>query len=137
MCCLFPLKFAMLFNMISFNKNYFFLAVLLFLTEILIALYVHDQIIRPYGGDFLVVMLIYCFLKSFMDTGRRFTAIGVLVFSYVIEVLQYFHIVNILGLENNSMARVVIGTSFAWTDILPYTLGIIAIVIIEKIVNSL
>lgn len=59
------------------------------------------------------------------------TAIAVLLFSYVIEILQYFHILNVLRLENSRFASVVLGTSFEWTDILAYTLGILFVVIIE------
>ncbi|WP_366069085.1 DUF2809 domain-containing protein [Flavobacterium sp.] len=51
--------------MLTFNKTYFRLASLIFTVEILIALYVHDKIIRPYFGDVLVIVLIYCFIKSF------------------------------------------------------------------------
>ena len=52
--------------MVIFNKTYFLLALLLLLAEVLIALYLHDALIRPYGGDFLVVILLYCFVKSFV-----------------------------------------------------------------------
>ena len=42
--------------MIRFNKHYFGLAVIILLVEVLIALYVHDDFIRPYLGDVLVVI---------------------------------------------------------------------------------
>jgi len=119
-------------NMLQFNRKYFILATLLFITEVLIALYLHDSIIRPYGGDFLVVILIYCFVKSFVNTPVLPTAIAVLLFSYMIEALQYIHIVDRLGLQNSKLASTIIGTSFAWTDIFAYTLGISAVLYIEK-----
>jgi len=117
--------------MIQFNKTYFLLTILLFLVEVFIAIYLHDAIIRPYGGDFLVVILIYCFVKSFVDTPVKATALAVLVFSYLIEILQYFHIVDLLGLSKSTIACIVIGTSFAWTDLLAYTLGILLVLLIE------
>jgi len=80
---------------------------------------------------FLVVILIYCFVKSFLNTPVIATALAVLLFSYAIETLQYFHLVDILGLEKSTVARIIIGTSFAWTDLLAYTLGILLILIIE------
>jgi uncharacterized membrane protein YfcA len=55
-------------RLVKFNKTYFALAMLIFGIEILIAKFAHDQIIRPYIGDLLVVILIYCFVKSFLDT---------------------------------------------------------------------
>ncbi len=113
--------------MFSFHKKYFFSTVILFLIEVLIGFYMHDAIIRPYGGDLLVVILLYCFVKSFTRFRVCTAAVGVLVFSYLVETLQYFHIVNLLGLEKSKIASVVIGTSFAWSDLLAYTLGILVV----------
>ena len=117
---------------IKFNRNYFLLAILLFFTEVFIALKVNDDIIRPYGGDFLVVILIYCAWKSFFNTSLLPTCMSVLFFSYTVEILQYFQVVKLLGLENNKLARIIIGTSFAWTDILSYTLGIGLVYLLEN-----
>lgn len=119
-------------TLFRFNKIYFFLALLLFLTEVFIAKNIHDTIVRPYVGDGLVVILIYCFLKSFLQLPSRKTAVGVLIFSYVIEIGQYFHLVNLLGLQDSAFARVVIGTSFEWIDLIAYTIGIIIIMIVDK-----
>lgn len=118
-------------TLFQFCKTYFLLTILLFLAEVFIAICLHDAIIRPYGGDFLVVILIYCFVKSFLNTPVKATALAVLLFSYLIEILQYFHIVDLLGLGKSTIARVVIGTSFAWTDLLAYTLGILLVLLIE------
>ncbi|MEJ7626233.1 MAG: DUF2809 domain-containing protein [Ferruginibacter sp.] len=115
-----------------FNRSYFLIAVLLFVVEVLIALFAHDRIIRPYVGDFLVVILIYCFVRSFFNVTVWISATGVLLFAYFIEILQYFNIVEKLGLQNYSLAKTIIGTSFEWIDIIAYTLGIITVVIIEK-----
>ena len=118
-------------SILKFNRLYFVLTLLLFAIEILIAKYAHDQIIRPYIGDLLVVMLIYCFVKSFLASPYLITAVAILAFSYVIETLQYFHIVNLLGLEKSKLARIVIGTSFEWIDLIAYTLGIAIVVYLE------
>ena len=109
------------------------MAIVLFVTEVLIAKFAHDEIIRPYIGDTLVVVLIYCFLKSFFNFHFIYTAMAVLLFSYAIETLQYFEIVNKLGLENTHWPKVIIGTSFAWMDMVAYTLGFILIVFAEVI----
>ncbi|WP_421795260.1 DUF2809 domain-containing protein [Haliscomenobacter sp.] len=116
----------------KFNPRYFVYTILLFVTEVLIALFVHDQFIRPYIGDFLVVILIYCFVKSFLNTPVVPTALGVLVFAYTVELLQYFRIVEVLGLQHSRAARIIIGSSFEWQDILAYTLGILMVILIEK-----
>ena len=44
-------------------------------------------------------------------------------FAVCVEILQYFRIVEVLGVENNAFLRTLIGTSFAWEDILCYAAG--------------
>jgi len=118
--------------MFLFKKHYFITTILLFLIEVGIALYVHDDFIRPYMGDVLVVLLLYCFIQSFFTFSVKATAVFVLLFSFTIEFLQYIHIVEKLGLQKYAIARTVFGTSFSWIDLLCYTIGVILIVLIEK-----
>jgi hypothetical protein len=113
--------------------KYGLLALLLFGIEILIALYLHDRIIRPYIGDLLVVILIYCFVKALVNAPVFATALGVLLFAYAVETLQYFHVVDLLGLGHSKLARVIIGSSFEWMDMLAYTVGIGLVLSIETI----
>lgn len=118
--------------MYRFHKGYFGLTVVLFLIEVLIAMYVHDDFIRPYFGDFLVVILMYCFLRAFTNLGVKPIVLAVLMFSYLIEVLQYLNFVEWTGLGNSEIARTMIGTSFAWKDLVAYTTGCAAILWFEK-----
>ena len=118
--------------MLHFNRIYFLLTLLLFITEVCIALFVRDNFIRPYLGDVLVVILIYCFVKSFWTISVIKAAMAVLLFAFGVETLQYFAIIEKLGLQNNSFARTVIGTSFAWEDILAYIVGIVIVIVGEK-----
>ncbi len=122
--------------MLTFNRNYFLLTILLFLIEVYIALFVHDNFIRPYLGDVLVVILIYCFVKSFLKVSVNKAAIGVLLFAFGIAMLQYFLIVEKLNLQDNKLARTVIGTSFAWEDILAYIAGIVIVVVSERFISK-
>ncbi len=123
--------------MIKFHRTYFVLAALLFITEALIALYLHDAWMRPYGGDYLVVILLYCIAKSFFNTPALPTAGYVLVVAYVIEISQYFHFINLIGLQNSHLARILLGTSFSFTDILMYTLGILTVIVMENFIRCL
>lgn len=118
--------------MFRFSKTYFLLTITLFIIEVCIAAFISDAIVRPYIGDLLVVMLIYCFFKSFLAIKPLPLAIATLLFAYGIETLQYFKIVELLGLQHNRLARTVIGTSFAWTDIVMYSTGIIIVLLAEK-----
>ena len=118
--------------MIKFRAFYLVVAVILFLIEVFIALYVHDEIIRPHIGDLLVVILIYYFLSAFINISFWWMALFVLLISYLVETLQYFNLVKILGLQHSRLARIVIGTSFSWLDILCYTVGIFIVILIEN-----
>ena len=118
--------------MLTFNLRFFLLSILFFVTEVLIALYVKDNFFRPYVGDYLVVMLIYCAVRTFIKANPVKVAIAVLLFAYMIELLQYFRIVDRLGLSGNQVAKTVIGYGFEWWDMLAYTLGVLTIVLMEK-----
>ena len=122
--------------MFTLNKKYFIATTILFLVEVYIAMFVHDRIIRPYIGDLLVVILLYCFVRSFIKITTLTAAIGVLIFSYFVEFLQYLNIVSVLGLSKIKLARIIIGTSFSWEDIAAYTIGISIILLIEKMINK-
>ncbi|MCC6762627.1 MAG: DUF2809 domain-containing protein [Chitinophagaceae bacterium] len=113
-------------NLSGFSRGqYAIAAVLLLLIEIAIALFVHDRFVRPYLGDVLVVILIYCSVKSVKPSlPWRSTAIAVLMFAFAIEGLQYLKLVRLLGLQHNLLARTIIGTDFAWADMWCYVAGI-------------
>jgi hypothetical protein len=115
-----------------FNKIYFRLTVILFLIEVAIALFIKDRFIRPYLEDVLVVILIYCFVKSLVKISVHKAAVLVLLFAFCIEILQYFNLVEKLKLQHNTVAKTVIGTSFSWEDILAYLAGILIVIPVEN-----
>ncbi len=119
--------------MLTFSPRFFLFAFVLFVIEVLIALFVHDGFVRPYVGDYLVVMLMYCAVRTFIKAAPLKIAIGVLLFSFFIEVLQYFKIVDRLGLAGNEFAKTMIGYGFSWLDILAYTLGFITVLVLERL----
>jgi len=114
---------------ITFRLRFFIPFLLLFITEVLIALFINDNVIRPYIGDVLVVILIYFFVRTLFTFRHVQVAIGVLIFSYAVESAQYFNVVNLLGLQHNGIARIVIGTSFSVFDLFAYTAGIVMLFI--------
>ncbi|RPD40714.1 DUF2809 domain-containing protein [Chitinophaga barathri] len=118
---------------LRFSWLYFTLAVLIFIVEVLITMYLNDEFIRPYAGDFLVVILIYCFVRSLLQAPVIPVALAVLAFSYLVETLQYLNVVKLLGLEHSRLANIVIGNYFTWSDILAYTLGVAFIILMERI----
>ena len=118
--------------MFNFRSRYFLVAVLLFVIELLIALFVKDAIIRPHIGDLLVVIMIYCFLRAFLNITVVNAVVVTLLFAYVVEALQYFNIVYRIGWQQSAVARIVIGTHFSWIDILAYTAGAAIVLIFEN-----
>jgi hypothetical protein len=121
----------------QFHKTYFLLALVFLVTELFIGFYMHDAVIRPYGGDFLVVILLYCLLKSFTSLAVLPAAAWVLLFSYAVEISQYFHLVNLLGLQNSRLAKILLGTTFSFVDLLLYTMGILSVIVVESLWRSL
>ena len=108
---------------IGFNKYYALLAVLLFGVELVIALWVHDTLIRPFIGDVLVVMFLFCLLRTVIQINNQHLILGVLIFSYAVEIGQYFQLAQWLGLAQYPIARIVIGSTFDGMDLVAYTLG--------------
>lgn len=117
---------------LSFSKTHLAAAILLFSIEFCIARFVHDAIIRPYAGDLLVVILIYCTIKTFVDAPVSTTVFGALLFAYAVEISQYFHLVKHLGWQGSALAHIVLGSSFSLIDMLLYTIGAAIIIITEN-----
>jgi glycopeptide antibiotics resistance protein len=109
--------------MLAFNLKYGLWALLLFLVEVFIALFIKDNFVRPFIGDVLVIILIYCFLRAFWRIPAKPTILGVFLFACLVEVLQYVNIVDILGLQGNKVMAVAIGSHFDWKDIIAYGVG--------------
>lgn len=122
-------------NVLEFDRKpkkvYAIVALILLVIEVLIERYAHDDFIRPYIGDFFVVILIYSIMMSLSNFKVFTVAKATLLFSYLIEIAQYFEAVSVLGLEDYKWARIVIGTSFSWWDMLMYSLGFLFILFAE------
>ncbi len=114
-----------------FNLKSFIIFCIIFVIEVLIAKFINDSIIRPYVGDILVVILIYYFIKAFIQTRSIYIVIATVLFAYFVEIGQYFYIVDILGVENKVL-QIMIGSSFSWGDIACYTIGGITCYILNK-----
>ena len=88
----------------------------LFVVETLIALFVRDAFIRPYMGDVLVVILVYCFVRMFITRPLRWLPLWIFLFACCIETLQYLQL----------------GTSFSWWDIVCYAVGCLPLLFIRR-----
>lgn len=111
------------------NFKYLKTFIAVFLIEVFIALFVHDKIIRPYIGDILVIVLLYTLVKSFCEKEIKLLPVYLFIFAAFIEGMQFFNMVKILGLENNKVPLIIIGSTFDIKDILCYLVGSILLFI--------
>lgn len=118
--------------LMKINIKYIFVFLILLKIEVLIALFVHDKFIRPYVGDVLVIILLYCFIRSFLKK-VKFLPYYLFLFGVIVEFAQYFKIVTLLNLQNNKILSIIIGSSFDIKDILCYFAAMIILIIWENI----
>lgn len=118
-----------------FNRTYFILTCVLFIIEVYIALFVHDSIIRPYLGDFLVMLLMYCFIRAFFPFPINNTLVIISIFALMVECSQYFQLLHKLQLGHLRVAKMILGQTFSWADIGMYLLGVVFIYGAEKFRN--
>ena len=106
------------------RKPYIIIFIAIFAVETCIALFVHDDFVRPYIGDVIVMWAVYCLAQIIL--GGRFgsykVAVGSLIFAFFVELLQKFRIVDVLGIKS-PVLRTIIGTSFAPADLVCYLAG--------------
>lgn len=117
--------------MFNYNHIHFLIFSIIFLIEVGIALFIHDQFIRPYLGDYLVIFLLYYFTASFVKTRPTYIIIGILLFSYLIEMLQFLNIVDYFQIKNKIL-RIVIGNTFSFEDLIIYTLAGISLYLFKS-----
>lgn len=111
--------------------QYLLATILLLIIEVLIALFMHDEFIRPYVGDVLVVVVIYTFVRIMIPERCKLLPLYIFIFAAMVEMLQYFKIVELLGLQDNRFLSVLIGTVFDVKDIICYGVGCLLLGIYE------
>ena len=115
-----------------FNPIYFLLFLVLLVFEIFIARFFTQGFIRHTFGDYLVVLLLYCFLKSFLDYSYLTLAFHTLLTAFVIEFLQLTPFLETMGIASKKWALLLFGNSFSFTDLIAYSLGFLTILWIEN-----
>ncbi len=107
---------------------YIICSAVLLVIEILIgSVFRNMHWLRDYGGDILVIPLIYCLVRIFVKILPRLMPFLMCCIGFLAETAQYFHLSDRLGFERGSLMSIIIGTSFSWIDILCYIAGMILI----------
>lgn len=103
---------------------YIILFVLLVGVEVLIALTQHGNFIRYYGGDVIVMWVLYCLVQAVLGGRNNHYAVNLLLlaFAFAVEFLQKWGFADRFGIEN-PILRTLIGTSFAVEDLFSYAAG--------------
>ena len=104
--------------------------------EILIALFVRDDFVRPYIGDMLVTILICSFARFFIPEKIKVMPLLVFVFSAFVEIRQYFDFVKLLGFDDNAFISTLLGRTFSVTDLICYGIGCVLFAVFDFIIKK-
>lgn len=115
--------------------SYAAVAALLLASEILIALFVHDSFLRPYGGDILVTVLL-CAALRIIFLENKWLPLWVFSLSLLVEVAQGVKLFTLLGFDRVPFLRVLLGTTFSVLDVLCYAAGCMIFFIAEKFLRG-
>ena len=116
---------------IKLNYKYLCAFLIIFTIILFIAIFVTNYFVRAFLGDVIIVILIYTFIKSFIRNEIKLLPLYIFIFATLVEIGQYFHIVDRLGLGGYELARIIIGVTFDIWDIVCYFAGCVVIWVFE------
>lgn len=122
--------------MIRFNVRALLISLFLFLLLVLMALYVKDRIVRPFFGDTLAVIWLYYTMRAVVNISPFRLSIVVLAIAFCVEFAQYFNVVELLGMQDIKVAKIILGSTFDVMDLLAYSVGWLIIVAITAYSSS-
>lgn len=117
--------------MIKLNSYNLIIFSIVFCIEVIIALFGHG-FIRAFFGDFLVVIMLYYFMASFINIKSNYLALIVLLIAYFVEFLQFIDILSMVNYQKNTFVNTILGTTYHNMDMLAYTLGIATVILLEN-----
>ncbi|MDQ3100933.1 MAG: DUF2809 domain-containing protein [Bacteroidota bacterium] len=110
------------------------IALFLLCIEIVIAMRFNGGLVRTWLGDVFVVMFLYFLFRGIAPFPRPLhVGIGVLIFAFLIEFSQYFHLIELLGLHDQWMAQLILGDTFQIMDLVAYVIGIALALILDSL----
>ena len=115
------------------GRAYLIAALILFAIEVLIALFIRDDFIRPYIGDVLAVALVYTALRAATPLKLIPALATTVAIAFAIEIAQALNLLDAIGLRDNTIARTILGGVFDWSDLIAYAAGAALIFAIERV----
>ena len=106
------------------KKRNLFLAILHFLIcLIIVKVFRYSGFIRGFLGDVFFMGLMFYSLKSIYDFNKEKLLLNLLFLAYIVEISQYFKILEYLNLSNNAFLKLLFGATFDVMDLVAYTIG--------------
>lgn len=115
-----------------FSGKYFIAAIGIFVLEVLIAIFIHDQFIRPYVGDVLVMFLLYAIIKAFYGKPTKRLPYYLFGLALFVEFTQLFQLAKMLKVEDHTVLSTVLGSTFDAKDIFCYLVGMLLLLGYEQ-----
>jgi hypothetical protein len=116
---------------------YLVVSIMLMIVEIIIAVFVRDRWIRPYGGDVLAVAFVYCCIRIFMLRSVFLPAVFSFGFACGIEILQAFHLAAIPWIASTKILVIILGSTFVYNDILLYAVGALVSLGVDTLIRHI
>jgi hypothetical protein len=118
---------------IGFHPRALAAATVLFAVEVCIATVFRPVLwVRGFAGDAIAVVLVYYIFKTFVRAPPLRLAVAALFTGYALELAQAaahfarFHV-------ENRILRIVVGATPDWWDVLAYTVGFVAVLLLERV----
>lgn len=90
------------------------------------------ELVNLYLGDILWALMAYMMIRLvFLHFSIKRVAILGLAFCFLIEISQLYHSPWIDSIRNTTLGALVLGFGFLWSDLLAYSLGISAGILID------
>ena len=106
------------------KKRNLFLAILHFLIcLIIVKVFRYSGFIRGFLGDVFFMGLMFYSLKAIYDFNKEKLLLNLLFLAYIVEISQYFKILEYLNLSNNAFLKLLFGATFDVMDLIAYTIG--------------
>lgn len=114
--------------MITYRIRYTGIFLVLLLVEILIGTFLDSGFIRDYGGDILVLPVVYFLIRIFWARPSKANSLilpGMLfLLGAFAELLQAIDLTGILGIDKRSLLGILIGSVCDPMDMLCYAAGV-------------
>ena len=114
--------------------RYFIIFLVLSAVIILIALYADDDFVRPYLGDAAAAAAVFFLACAAFKKTPKLLVLYVFIFTVIVELMQFFNVLALVGLSENRALSVIAGSTFDFADILCYAAGCLSAELLRRLI---